>query len=187
MKNNFLSVTIEFPINSPSNQIYLKRYLSCVRGIDDSIKRLLDYLDESGLAENTLVIYTSDQGFFLGEHGLSNKRFMYEESLRMPLLMRWPGKIKPGSINEDIVLNVDFAPTMLDVARSNPSPKMQGASMLPILMGESLKDWRQSMYYRYYLNSRGHPAAHFGLRTKRHKLICFQNVPKEGSNASTII
>jgi len=156
-------------------QLYLKKYLRCVRGIDDNVKRVLDYLDESGLARSTLVIYTSDQGFFLGEHGLYDKRFMYEEALRMPFLVRWPGVIRPGSASDDIVLNVDFAPTMLEAAGEAVPPDMQGRSALGILKGTTPADWRRSMYYRYYF-SHFQTEPHYGVRTKRHKLICFHRI-----------
>src|SRR5438132_13061187 len=112
---------------------YIKDYLRCVASVDDNVGRLLDYLDRSGLANNTIVIYTSDQGFFLGDHNWFDKRFMYEESLRMPFLVRWPGHIKAGSVNEQMILNVDFAPMLLDAA-GLPAPRdMQGRSFLPLL------------------------------------------------------
>ena len=153
-------------------QLYLKKYLRCVRGVDDNVGRVLDYLEASGLAENTIVIYTADQGFFLGEHGLYDKRFMYEEALRMPLLVRWPGKVEPGSVNEEIVLNVDFAPTLLEAVGAGAVPEMQGRSFLPLLEEQTAAGWRKSMYYRYYL-SHFKTEPHFGVRTRTHKLICF--------------
>jgi len=156
-------------------QIYLKKYLRCVRGIDDNMGRILDYLDASGLAENTIVVYTADQGFFLGEHGMYDKRFMYEEALRMPLLVRRPGKIKAGSVSEDMVLNVNFAPTLLEAAGAKPLVDMQGRSFLSILHGKTPADWRTSMYYRYYFSHFRTPA-HFGVRTRTHKLIFFQGI-----------
>ena len=156
-------------------QEYMKRYLRCVRGIDDNMGRILDYLDESGLAENTIVVYTSDQGFFLGEHGLYDKRFMYEESLRMPFLVRWPGKIKPGATNDDIVLNVDFAAMLLEAAGAKAHPEMQGRSFLANLLGKTPADWRTSMYYRYYY-SHFKTEPHYGVRTKTHKLIYFDRI-----------
>jgi len=156
-------------------QEYIKRYLRCVRGIDDNVGRILDYLDQSGLAKNTIVVYTADQGFFLGEHGLYDKRFMYEEALRMPLLIRWPGKVKGGSRNGDIVLNVDFAPTLLAAAGAKPHGGMQGRSFLPNLLGKTPGDWRTSMYYRYYY-SHFKTEPHYGVRTKTHKLICFDRI-----------
>jgi len=153
-------------------QIYMKKFLRCVRGIDDNIGRILDYLDESELAENTVVIYTADQGFFLGEHGLYDKRFMYEESLRMPFIVRWPGRIRTGSVNEAMILNVDFAPTILEIAGKKAHKEMQGRSFVPLLMGKTPSDWRESMYYRYYF-SHFDTECHYGVRTGTYKLICF--------------
>jgi len=156
-------------------QEYMKRFLRCVAGVDHNVGRVLDYLKESGLAENTLVMYTADQGFFLGEHGLYDKRFMYEEALRMPMLVRWGGRIKAGSTNEDIVLNVDFAATMLEAAGAPVPDEMQGRSFLGILKGKTPPDWRKSMYYRYYV-SHFRTEPHYGVRTKQHKLICFHRI-----------
>ncbi len=156
-------------------QIYIKKYLRCVRGIDDNVGRILKYLDESGLAENTIVVYTADQGFFLGEHGLYDKRFMYEEALRMPLLVRWPGKVAAGSVNEDLVLNLDFAPTLLNAVGAEAPAAMQGRSFIPLLEGRRPGDWRQSMYYRYYF-SHFKTEPHFGVRTPTHKLIYFDRL-----------
>jgi len=121
------------------------------------------------------VIYTADQGFFLGEHGLYDKRFMYDEAMRMPLLVRWPGRVKPGSRTEDIVLNVDFAPTLLQAAGADPRRDMQGRSFLPLLTGRTPKDWRRSMYYRYYF-SHFNTEPHYGVRTRTRKLICFHRL-----------
>lgn len=112
--------------------------------------RVLDYLDEAGLADNTIVIYSSDQGFYLGDHGWFDKRFMYEESYRMPLMIRWPGVTKPGSVNTDIVSNIDFAETFLDAAGVAIPDDMQGRSLVPLLKGETPDDWRDSHYYHYY-------------------------------------
>ena len=155
-------------------QRYIKDYLRCVASIDDNVGRLLNYLDEAGLSDNTLVIYTSDQGFYLGDHGWFDKRFMYEESLRMPLLMRHPRLIKPGSINDDIVLNLDFAPTFLELAGVEKAKDMQGESIRPLLRGKTPRKWRKSMYYHYYEYPGSHSVKrHYGLRTKRHKLMHF--------------
>ena len=155
-------------------QRYIKDYLRCVAAIDDNVGRLLDHLDEAGLAENTLVAYTSDQGFYLGDHGWFDKRFMYEESLRMPLLARYPRRIKPGSTNDDLVLNLDFAPTFLDLGGVDKPDDMQGESMRPLLRGETPGDWRASMYYHYYEYPGAHSVKrHYGVRTKRHKLMHF--------------
>jgi arylsulfatase A-like enzyme len=165
-------------------QIYIKSYLRCVASIDDNIGRVLDYLDKTGLAENTIVVYTSDQGFFLGEHGLFDKRFMYEESLRMPLLVRYPREVKAASVNDDIVVNVDFAETFLDYAGLSAPGDMQGRSLRPLLQGGTPKDWRRSMYYRYWMH-RAHfnIAAHFGVRTKQYKLIYYYGLPLDARGA----
>lgn len=155
-------------------QRYIKDYLRCVDAVDDNVGRVLDYLDESGLAKNTVVIYTSDQGFYLGEHGWFDKRWMYEESLRTPLLIRYPGRIKPGSENNDIVLNLDFPETFLDLAGAPIPEDMQGRSLLPLLSGDSPQDWRKSMYYHYYEFPAVHSVQrHYGVATDRHKLIYF--------------
>jgi arylsulfatase A-like enzyme len=158
-------------------QRYIKDYLRCVTSMDDNVGRLLDYLESTGLATNTIVVYSSDQGFFLGDHGWFDKRFMYEESLRMPLLVSWPGHIRPGTTNEAMVLNVDFAPTLLEAAGLTPPPDMQGRSFLPLLRGEQPTDWRHSMYYRYYHYPGDHQVQpHYGVRTERHKLIYYNKL-----------
>jgi len=155
-------------------QRYIKDYLRCIASVDDNVGRVLDYLDESGLADNTIVVYTSDQGFYLGEHGWFDKRFMYRESLRMPLLVRYPGKIKPGAVSEEIVLNLDFGETFLDYAGVKAPPDMQGESFRGILEGKTPRDWREAMYYHYYEYPAVHQVKrHYGIRTKRYKLIHF--------------
>ena len=155
-------------------QRYMNDYLRCVASVDENVGRLLDYLDESSLGGNTIVIYTSDQGFFLGDHGWFDKRFMYEQSLRMPLLVRYPKEVRPGSVNSDIVLNLDFAPTFLDFAGVNVPSDMQGRSVRPLLGGRTPKDWRTSMYYHYYEYPGAHAVKrHYGLRTKLYKLLHF--------------
>ena len=155
-------------------QRYVQDYLATVQSIDDNVGRLLDYLDSSGLSSNTMVVYTSDQGFFLGEHGLYDKRFMYEESLRMPFLVRWPGVIKSGSTTDAMALNIDFAETFLDAAGVPVPPAMQGRSLVPIMKGQTPVDWRTSMYYRYYHDPGDHNTrAHYGVRTATHKLIYY--------------
>jgi len=155
-------------------QRYIKDYLRCIASVDDNVGRLLDYLDESGLARNTVVFYTSDQGFYLGDHGWFDKRFMYEESLRMPLLVRYPREIKAGSVNDAIVLNLDFAPTFLDFAGVGKPDDMQGGSIRRVLRGRTPRDWRTSMYYRYYEYPGPHSVKrHYGVRTQRYKLIHF--------------
>jgi arylsulfatase A-like enzyme len=153
----------------------MKKYLRCVKGVDDNVGRILDYLDKSGLADNTIVMYTGDQGFFLGEHGLYDKRLMYEEALRMPFLVRWPGRIKPLSRSKGMILNVDFAPTILEAAETQPHPDMQGRSFVPLLDGKIPSDWRKSMYYRYYY-SHFETEPHLGVRTYKHKLIYFNRI-----------
>jgi arylsulfatase A-like enzyme len=155
-------------------QRYMQDYLATVQSVDDSVGQLLAFLDKAGLARNTLVVYTSDQGFFLGDHGLFDKRFMYEESIRMPFLVRWPAGIKPGTKSDALGLNVDFAPTFLELAGLPASADMQGHSLLPILRGRTPADWRTSMYYRYYHDPGDHNTrAHLGVRTRTHKLIHF--------------
>jgi arylsulfatase A-like enzyme len=155
-------------------QRYMRDYLATVQSVDDGVGRVLEFLDRNGLAKNTLVIYTSDQGFFLGDHGLFDKRFMYEESLRMPLLVRWPAAIKPRTRSDAMALNIDFAPTFLSAAGLPVPSDMQGRSLLPVLRGRTPADWRTSMYYRYYHDPGDHNTrAHYGVRTGTHKLIYF--------------
>jgi arylsulfatase A-like enzyme len=157
-------------------QRYMQDYLACVQSVDDNVGRLMDWIDATGLKDNTVIIYTSDQGFFLGEHGLFDKRFMYEESLRMPFLVRWPAGIKPGTTSEAIGINCDFAPTFLALAGRQAPADMQGRSFVPVWKGRGKKpaDWRHSMYYRYYHDPGDHNTrAHYGVRTDTHKLIYF--------------
>jgi len=138
------------------------------------VGRVLAFLDETRLARNTIIVYTSDQGFFLGDHGLFDKRFMYEESIRMPFLVRWPAEIKPGTRSDALALNVDFAQTFLDAAGVAAPAEMQGRSLLPLLRGRTPADWRTAMYYRYYHDPGDHNTrAHYGVRTRTHKLIYF--------------
>lgn len=158
-------------------QRYMQDYLACVESVDDNIGRLMEYLDKQGLRDNTLVIYTSDQGFFLGDHGWYDKRFMYEESLRMPFLARWPGKVKPGTTSGDMVLNVDFAPTFLAAAGLPVPADMQGKNALGVLAGNTPAGWRTEMYYRYYHYPADHRVQpHIGVRTLTHKLIHFNKI-----------
>lgn len=156
-------------------QLYIKDYLRCVQSVDDSVGRVLDYLDNNNLRENTLIIYTSDQGFFLGDHGLYDKRLMYEESLRMPFLARYPKEIKAGTVNGDIILNIDFAHTFMDFAGLGRDQYMDGESFRTNLQDRTAENWRKSMYYRYWMHDDGdhHVPGHYGVRTKDHKLICF--------------
>ena len=155
-------------------QRYIKDYLRCVASIDDNVGRLLDYLEEEGLAENTIVVYTSDQGFFLGDHGWYDKRFMYEESLRMPLLIRYPQAVAAGAVNQQMVLNVDFTPTLLAYAGVDIPAHFQGSSFRSLLAGDTPDDWQTSMYYRYWMHlAHHHVYAHYGVRTLRYKLIYY--------------
>ncbi len=164
----------ESEVRAWTYQRYIKAYLRVVASIDDNVGRMLDYLDAEGLTENTVVIYTSDQGFFLGDHGWFDKRFMYEESLRMPFLLRYPREVAPGSVNRDMVSNVDFAPLFTDLSGAQTPAAFQGRSLRPLLHGQTPADWRQSLYYRYWMNRGDHNvAAHYGIRTLQHKLIYY--------------
>jgi len=160
-------------------QRYIKDYLRCIAGIDENVGRILKYLDETGLAENTIVIYTGDQGFFLGEHGWFDKRLMHEECLRMPFLIRYPKEIKKGTVNNDIVMNLDFAPLFLDYAGMATPSYMQGESFRKNLIGQTPANWRKSMYYRYWMNDDGshRVPANYGIRTERYKLIYYYARP----------
>ena len=152
---------------------YIKDYLSTMQSVDDGVGQMLDYLDTSGLADNTIVIYTSDQGFYLGEHGWFDKRFMYEESFRTPLLMRYPKEIKPGTTVDRLVQNLDFAPTFLDYAETAIPKDIQGISFRKLVTGE-LSAWRDAIYYTYYEYPAEHMVKrHYGIRTDRYKLIHF--------------
>ena len=158
-------------------QAYMQDYLGCVAGVDENIGRLLAYLKETGLEKNTVVMYSADQGFYLGEHGWFDKRFMYEESFRTPLLARWPGVIKPGQRNRDLVQNIDFAETFLDIAGAPIPDDMQGRSLVPLLKGETPADWRNSLYYHYYEYPAVHSVRrHEGVADGRYKLIRFYGV-----------
>ncbi len=153
-------------------QRYVKDYLRCVKSVDDGVGRILDYLDQNNLADNTVVIYSSDQGWYLGEHGWYDKRWMYEESLKTPLLVRYPGVVKAKSVNDDIVSNLDFAETFLDLAGIEVPEDMQGHSLVPLFKGSTPKDWRQSFYYHYYEFPGAHSVArHYGVTNGHHKLI----------------
>ena len=160
-------------------QRYMHDYISCIASVDDSVGQMLDYLVESGLEENTIVVYASDQGFYLGEHGWFDKRWIFEESLRTPLLVRWPGVTKPGTSNADIVSNVDFAATFLDAAGVTIPADLQGKSLRPILSGQTPADWRKSFYYHYYEFPGPHDVArHYGVVTDRYKLVRFYDYDK---------
>ncbi len=157
-------------------QEYLKRYLRCVKGVDDNVKRLFDYLEKEDLMDNTIIIYTGDQGFMLGEHDYIDKRWMYEESMRMPFLVRYPKTIKAGTRTNAIINNTDFAPTIIDLAGGKTPEYMQGSSFKEVLeTGKEPKDWQKETYYRYWMHmahKHSNPA-HFGIRTKDYKLIFF--------------
>lgn len=156
-------------------QRYLHDYLGCLKAVDESVARLLDYLDREGLAENTIVVYASDQGFYLGEHGWFDKRWIFEESLRTPFLLRWPGVAKPGRVNRDLVSVLDFAPTFLEAAGLPVPAEMQGRSLMPLLRGRTPPGWRASFYYQYYewpVPHRVRP--HYGVVTDRYKLVRFR-------------
>ncbi len=156
-------------------QRYIKDYLRCVASIDDSVGELLDYLEAENLFDDTIVIYTSDQGFFLGDHNWFDKRFMYEESLRMPFVMSYPNHIPAGSVNNDIVLNIDFPAMFMDYAGLEVPEAWQGESCRATLEGNTPDDWRKAMYYRYWMHKDGahNVWAHFGIRTHDYKLICY--------------
>ena len=155
-------------------QNYIKDYLACVKSVDDNVGRVLDYLKENNLEENTIIVLTSDQGFYLGDHGFFDKRFIYEESLRMPFMVKYPEKIKAGSVNEDIITNIDFAPTLLELAGISTTQKMQGTSFVPVLEGNTPKDWQDAMYYHYYeFPFWHHVQPHYGIRTQNYTLAHF--------------
>ncbi|NLR91702.1 sulfatase family protein [Flammeovirga agarivorans] len=161
-------------------QRYIKDYLRCVKGVDHYIGELLKYLDDNGLAENTIVIYSSDQGFYLGEHGWFDKRMMYEESLRMPFIVRYPNHIQPGSVSQKLSMNIDVAPTLLAYAGAEIPKDIQGKSIKPILEGEPVNDWRDAVYYHYYeFPWWHHVQPHYGVRTEKYKLINFYYNPEK--------
>ncbi|WP_044218176.1 sulfatase family protein [Flammeovirga pacifica] len=163
-------------------QKYMKEYLGCVKGVDHYIGEMLNYLDENGLAENTIVIYTSDQGFYLGEHGWFDKRMMYEEAYRMPFLIRYPNHIKANNVNKNLTMNVDFAPTLLDYAGVDVPSDIQGKSFRTVLEDEDA-EWRDAVYYHYYeFPWWHHVRPHYGLRTDRYKLIHFYYNPEAAKN-----
>lgn len=173
-----------------SYQKYLKRYLRCVKGVDDNIKRLIDYLRETGELDNTVIIYTGDQGYFLGEHDLMDKRWMYEESFRMPFVVHAPKIIKAGSTNNWLINNTDFAPTIMELAGIKKTPEyMQGRSFAAALKGEAKpRDWRKVTYYRYWMHMAHNlrVPAHFGIRGERYKLIFFYGCTPNGKNNTPV-
>ena len=155
-------------------QRYMKDYLRCIKAVDENVGRVLDYLEKAGLDKNTIVMYSSDQGFYLGEHGWFDKRFMYEESFRTPFIATWPGTVKPGSVNTDLCQNIDWAETFLDIAGAEIPDAMQGKSLVPLMKGKTPEDWRHSLYYHFYeYPGVHHVRRHEGVTTKRHKLIRF--------------
>ncbi len=160
-------------------QRYIKDYLRTIASIDDNVGRLLDHLDAMGVADDTVVVYTSDQGFFLGDHGWFDKRLMYEESLAMPFLVRYPRLVEAGATTDAMALNVDVAPTFLELAGLEVPDEVQGESLVPVLSGQTPDGWRTSMYYRYWMHRDGahNVPAHYGVRTETHKLICYYNDP----------
>ncbi|WDI43813.1 sulfatase family protein [Bremerella sp. P1] len=151
---------------------YMRNYLGTVKAVDDNVGRLLKHLDDNGLSENTIVVYSSDQGFYLGEHGWYDKRWMFEESLRMPLIIRWPGVTQPNSATDQLVQNIDYAPTFLEMAGQSIPEEIQGRSLVQLLKGEPAP-WRESLYYAYYELGEHAVPQHFGVRTETHKLIHF--------------
>ncbi len=158
-------------------QRYAKDYLRCVHSVDENVGRLLDFLDSQGLAENTVVMYASDQGWWLGENGWYDKRWMYDISFKTPFLVRWPGVIKPRSVNRDLVQNLDFAQTFLEIAGVDQPDDMQGRSLVPVFKGETPADWRTSVYYHYYEFPGAHSVRrHYGVATQDYKLIHYYNM-----------
>jgi arylsulfatase A-like enzyme len=155
-------------------QEYLKDYLRCVRAVDESVGRIDEALKKAGLADNTIVIYASDQGFFMGEHGWFDKRWIYEESLHMPFIIRWPGTVKPGTRFTEMIQNIDYAPTFTDIAGGTTPANLHGRSFLPVLKGETPADWRKSIYYHYYDSGHAVPV-HYGTRTDRFTLAYYPN------------
>jgi arylsulfatase A-like enzyme len=158
-------------------QRYIADYMRVVSALDDAVGRILDRLDAAGLADNTLVVYTSDQGFFLGDRGWFDKRWMYEESLRTPLIVRWPGVTTAGAINRDLVMNLDMAQTLLDAAGTAAHHGMQGRSLVPLLRGQAPADWRDAIYYQYFAYPDWHMVHRmYGVRTQRYKLIHYYEI-----------
>jgi len=151
-------------------QHQMHKYIRCLTGNDDNLKRVLDYLDTENLTDDTVVIYTSDQGYWLGQHGFYDKRLILETSMRMPFLIRYPKLIKPGTVNKALCMNIDIAPTLLDLAGAEIPPAMQGRSMVPLLKGQALSDWRTSQLYTYW----GSPN-HYGVRTDRYTYVKVAN------------
>jgi arylsulfatase A-like enzyme len=161
-------------------QRYAKNYLRCIKGVDENLGRIMQFLQEAGLDGNTVVVYSSDQGFYVGDHGWYDKRWMYEESLKMPFIVKWPGVTPPGSRDKHLIQNLDYAETFLDMAGVKIPSDMQGASLVPLLKGEKPKDWRTSIYYHYYEYPSVHMVPrHNGIRTDRYKLMHFYQFGNE--------
>ncbi|WP_075590952.1 sulfatase family protein [Labilibacter marinus] len=172
-KNNWMKLSMEDKMRW-KYQRYMQDYLACISSVDDNVGRVLDYLKESGLDKNTIVVYTSDQGFYLGEHGWFDKRFIYDESFKTPLLIRWPKQIKPGTSCDEMVQNLDFAQTFLEAAQISAPSDMQGESLMPLLKGEDEKWTRDAVYYHYYEYPSVHMVKrHYGIVTKEYKLVHF--------------
>ena len=171
-------------IKDMAYNVYLRKYLRCVKGVDDNLKRLFKYMDETGIMDNTVIIYTGDQGFMLGEHDYQDKRWMYEESMRMPFLIRYPAKIKAGSRTDAVVGNVDYAPTILDFAGVKKPLYMQGHSFKSICeTGNEPANWTNEAYYRYWMHMAHHDnPGHVGIRTKQFKLIYYYGADYQGIN-----
>lgn len=165
-------------------QKFIKDFMRCGAGVDDNIGKLLDFLDSSGLAENTVVIYTADQGYFIGEHGWFDKRLIYEESIHMPFVIRYPKEIPPGTRNNDLIENVDFSALFADYAGASYPKTMQGHSFRENLKGNTSENWRDYGYYRYWQHSKDRPA-HFGIRGKRYKLAFFYGNGLKQNNYTT--
>ena len=157
-------------------QKYIRDYLRCGATVDDNIGKLLQALDDMGIADNTIVVYVSDQGYFLGEHGFFDKRMFYEEAARMPFVIRYPKRLPSGKRVKDLILNIDFAPTLAQFAGVNPSGGMQGRSFVDNLCGRTPDDWRRSFYYRYWTHHTIRPA-HMGIRNERYKLVFYYGDP----------
>ena len=155
-----------------SYQHFIKRYIRCVRALDENIGRVLDYLDKNGLSDNTIVIYTADQGYWLGQNGFYDKRLIYDVSMAMPLLVRYPGVVKPGTTCDSLSMNIDFPVTLLDAAGLPVPAAMQGRSLMPLLRGKRPEDWRKEVFYAYWARP-----PHYGIRTDRYKLI---HIPGNG-------
>ena len=168
-----------------SYQRYLKKFLRCVKGVDDNIGRLLKHLESTGELDNTVIIYTADQGFMLGEHDYIDKRWIYDESLRMPFVIRYPKALEAGLVNTDMINNVDFAPTVLELGGVIKHPtEFQGRSFVSNLKGQTPSDWPEATYYRYWMHMTHHDnPAHYGIRTKTHKLVFFYGLPLDAKGA----